>query len=217
MMKQDSFLYNGLFAFFIGGAIGLMTTLHSWNGMIYFYMNDSRKPAAIQRSFDFSNLKGSSLIQSSKERLITGAKIINHQDKVGVQLGNYLLQDAHGQKSFACNQYSTIEIEFTAVGMAESGHSPTLKVSGPCLVSGDLNYISTLWIPHKTILLEKAGDLELSFFDRQRLELSFSHMGTAWPKQWQLHSIKLVGEKKSIAVSELEIRSLVSHPPEMVW
>lgn len=58
----------------------------------------SRDPAAIKRVYDFSNLQGSALSIATKQRLISGAKVLYEDSSVGIELGHFVVKGGEGEK-----------------------------------------------------------------------------------------------------------------------
>ncbi len=176
----------------------------------------SRDPAAIRRVYDFSQLDGSALDQASKQRLISGAKIRKDAEEIGIELGHFVLKGMNGQKTFACQKYSHIVLQFEGDGSASNGEKPTMEVEGSCEIStADVNSISPLWIPVAKILGEPVADGEFDFRDGHPIKVRFANVFQEWPAEWRLRGIKLINQEdpsKEVSIVDKEIRQFMDHP-----
>lgn len=153
---------------------------------------NSRDPAAIKRVYDFSDLQGTALDQASKQRLMTGAKILKHAEEIGVELGHFVVRGPGGQKTFACQKYSQISLEFEGDGSAINGEKPKMEVESACEVSqADINATSPVWIPVGKILGEPVADGEFDFRENHAVKVRFSNVNQEWPTSWKLKSVRL--------------------------
>lgn len=152
----------------------------------------SRDPAAIRPSFDFSQMEGSLLASASKERLVSGTRILKRRGSVGVELGHFVLRGPSGQKIFACEEYSTVKLTFEGDGTAIDGKKPTMEVESPCAISAtDVNRIAPIWIPASRILEGQVQEGEVTFSDQEKTKLRFAHVYDIWPTAWVLKGIQL--------------------------
>lgn len=153
-----------------------------------------RDPAAIRRMYDYSNLQGSALQTALQHRLVDGARIVAENGNVGLELGHFVVQDASGDKVFACQKYSKMVLSFEAEGIAVAGEKPTMELEGVCQMADNINSIAPLWIPVARVLGEPVMDGELDYRDAQPVKLRFAHVVDAWPKRWALKSVRLISE-----------------------
>lgn len=202
--------------FILGGAL----TLRSWDGEFYVYFGDSRSPAAIQRNLDFSNLDGSDLLLASQRRLVSSARVLLQSDQVGLELGNFVTKDASGNKVLACRAFDRVSVEFWAEGMAESGQVPSMVVESVCKEGDDITRIQPIWIPVDRILSQSPGDLELQIWDNDPVAVKLSKMGSEWPKNWRLVSVRLYSKHDSsreIVISPEDVKELRNAPLQLNW
>ncbi len=187
--------------------------------MIYVYMGNSRQPAAIPKNFDFSNLHGSDLRMASKKRLLEDAKIVRNDQSVGVELGHFVEMGDSGQREFACQRYNKIEMIFYAVGMAESGDVPEMTVEGPCVMTSDLNRISTIWIPNMIAKQQKTTISELQLFDERPVFVKFQNVGHDWPTEWALQSIRMFSSERTteLAFGSDEVKRFSQNRIKFNW
>lgn len=167
----------------------------------------SRDPAAIRPSFDFSQMEGSLLASASKERLVSGTRILKKRGSVGVELGHFVLRGPSGQKIFACEEYSTVKLTFEGDGTAIDGQKPVMEVESPCAISAtDVNRISPIWIPATRILGEQVQEGELTFNEGDEAKVRFSHVYDTWPTAWVLKGIQLSKSGfNELVVTEAEV------------
>lgn len=174
-----------------------------------------RDPAAIKRVYDFSNLQGNALSTATKERLISGARILEVDNEIGVELGHFVIRDQDGNKIFACQKYKRIELVFEGDGSAVAGQLPSMEVEGDCQISADINKIAALWIPVQRILGESVGDGEFDFREGRPIKVRFANVSDAWPKLWRLQAVRLFSsEDRSdfVEISPPELRQVSSDP-----
>ena len=215
-----SFKKFGVVLAFLGTfAAGFFVATSSWQGLVFVhsdYFQDYRSPAAIKRVFDFSHLEGSALRLASQKRLITDARILQESERVGIELGHFVT-NGEGRKQLACEYYDSIRLTFEASGMAENGEKATMEVVGPCLVpvAQDLNRIAPLWIPVSKLLMETPHDKDYVFPEAEGVHMKFAHLGSHWPHEWALTSVKLYHQteaKREISISGPEMQDLVKRP-----
>jgi hypothetical protein len=203
-------------------ALACFFALNSWNGVIYIYVGDARTPAAVQKRFDVSNLKGSDLRIASRDRLLSDAHLLFKSGMTGIELGHFITKNQDGVRQFACQMYQRVQLVFQAEGMAESGEIPTMNIEGPCLMSSaDINHMSPIWIPYKNFLAQRPHDFAVDYEeDDERLTFSFRNMGSEWPDTWALHKITLIETDQTtngLEFSSQEIRSIRPMNLTMHW
>lgn len=175
----------------------------------------SRDPAAIKKVYDFSNLDGSALDQASKQRLVSGAKLIQEAQDIGVELGHFVLRGPDGQKTFACQMYSKIVLVFEGDGMASAGEKPAMEVEGNCEISADINAISPLWIPVARILGEPVAEGDFDYRDGRPARVHFSNVREEWPRVWRLRSVRLSNahqQGSEVTIEDQELQQYTHKP-----
>jgi hypothetical protein len=175
----------------------------------------ARDPAAIRKNFDFSGLEGDALSQASKQRLVSGAVVTKSGSEVGVGLGDFVVATANGQKAFACQKYSVVELTFEGDGSAVNGVKPEMQVEGNCEVSADINSISPLWIPVAKILGEPVADGEFDFRENHPVRVRFANVVGAWPTAWRLKGMRMVDPEhpgQEVQVSDDELGEMMNKP-----
>jgi hypothetical protein len=203
--------------------VGSQLAFQSLNGKTIVNVSGvgvARDPAAIQKQYDFAELKGSALEYASKERLIKKARIISESGFVGIQLGHYLTRDNNGSKAFACQMFDRVEVEFEADGFAVNGERPSLIVSGACVASADINTIEPLWIPIARIMADQSGDSEYEFREKGTVSIRLNNIGEEWPLYWTLTGVKLYdsnGQNGKVEIDLSEIKTILNKPVQMIW
>ncbi len=175
----------------------------------------SRDPAAIRRIYDFSGLEGLALEQAAKNRLISGFNITEEAGSFGLSLGHYALKGTNGRKTFACERYSRIILQFEGDSPVASGEKPSMEIEGKCEISPtDANLIAPLWVPARKILREPVADGEFDFREGRPIKITFSNLSDEWPKQWRLQGIQLNSSdaSRSVVIADGEIRQLSEDP-----
>ncbi len=210
----------GVLVFVAVFAFGLMSAYRSWNSMVYVYVGSSRMPAAVPKVFDFSNLRGGDLRMASTKRLLEDAKILKGEESVGVELGHFVTMGTSGRREFACQSYNKIEMVFFADGMAESGHVPEMTVNGGCVMGSDMNRIETLWIPNMVAAKQKTSMSEVSLDGPNPTAVKFSYVGSEWPTDWVLKTIRLYSSENpnyEMKFDQMEIRSMAPDRLRLAW
>lgn len=173
----------------------------------------SRDPAAIRKSYDFSDLDGIALADASKQRLLAGARVLKESSDLGIELGHFVVRSESGEKVFACKQYQKIVLQFDGDGMAVGGERPLMEVEGACEVSADINRMAPLWIPVAKILGEPAADGEFDFRSEHPIKLKFKNVADAWPVAWVLKNVRLESESgQSVEINQDDLRNLTPRP-----
>lgn len=176
---------------------------------------NSRDPAAIKKTYDFSHLQGSALDFAAKQRLVEGAKVIHDKQDIGVELGHFVIKGPEGRKQFACQHYSKVILHFQGEGVAVAGEQPQMEVEGNCEISPDINSIAAVWIPVSKILGEPVADGEFDFREGKPAKLKFTNVSDQWPKLWQLRSVRLVdpsGAYAEVSIQTAELNEILRKP-----
>lgn len=172
-----------------------------------------RDPAAVRQMYDFSSLRGSTLDDAMKERVLAGLSVHKGDDhSVGLALGHFTLASVQGgEKTLACREYDKIVLTFEAEGVAVDGERPTMQVEGGCRFTDDLASTEPLMIPVEQILNEKPADGEFKFMQGHGVAVRFEHILDEWPRKWVLTDVKMQGLKGAFAVSRNEIHQQLGH------
>jgi hypothetical protein len=217
----------GLGLFFVTAIVGTLMSRISWDGAKYSVAVtepadpvSARDPAAIRKNFDFSQLEGGALYNASKQRLLTGSKMVFSKEEIGIGLGHFVVSDRTGKKSFACTQYDKIQLTFEADGFAVNGERPHLEIMGDCVISQDINEIEPMWVPVAKILSEKPADGELAYHEGHKVNLKFVNVIDVWPKKWVLQSARIFSSNdrnQEFRVEPKEVRDILGSPMIMDW
>lgn len=191
--------------------------------------NQTRDPAAIKKSYDFSNLEGGDLNRATKERIMAAATVIEEQTddgpQVGLQLGHFVVKAPNGEKQFACDRYSTMQLTFYGDGAIQNGELPKMEIEGGCFIGADTNTISPLMIPIAKIMGEPVAETEFQFFTSNAnsptgtnlksnlnknsnytnnnsnnktnndVHVRFYNVADSWPRLWSLKSIRMFNKE----------------------
>lgn len=215
-----------IFSSAIAIGLGMMLTTWKGGGVEYasqqekFQAETRRDPAAIQKTFDFSDLEGEALSVASKRRLLGGARVVKSKDSFGFELGHFVMKGSEGQKSFACDQYDKVTVVFEAEGMAFNGEMPEMEISGGCDIAvDDVNRTSPLWVPYAQILSEVPREGEFQFGSESDIKVRFSKVLDAWPKRWNLKSIRMAKPEhnQEVWVSHEELMRFSKTPIVIDW
>lgn len=213
----------GIFTVLMAAAVGVWFSAQSWNGITYYFLGDSRQPAAVRKSLDLSNLEGSALQLASQKRILEEAKVISTDHGIGIELGHFILRGEDGKKQFGCHVYDHIQLVFYADGVAADGNVPMMSVEGACKMQTDINRISAIQIPTHKILQEKPGDLELSYLEDTPVFIHFDHVVDKWPREWTLFSVKLFSQNnpnrsiKELFIDHSQVQASTQKPLKLSW
>ncbi|GEM_PF-1170471 len=180
---------------------------------------NARVPAAIRRDLDFSGLQGQALINASRKRLLTAARVILQDDQQGIELGHFVMSDSSGHRQLACDLYDQVQITFVAEGVASSGEKTEMTIEAPCVAGQDITQIAPIWIPVARILGRPPGDTQLTF-DGGTTNFKFSNVLDAWPTQWALESIRLYNsgsEDQEVTISHQEALQITNQSFGLNW
>jgi hypothetical protein len=202
---------------FLAAAFGWWVSWSSKGGspdqFVDMGFSGSRDPAAIRKSYDFSELDGLALSQATKQRLIAGARVLKEEAQIGIELGHFVVKGEGGEKTFACNKYSTVILQFEGDGMAVAGDKPSMEVEGACEISADINRISPLWIPVAKILGEPVAEGEFDFRDPNPIKVRFANVSDQWPNAWVLKSVQLKSDSgEGVSLEGSELRKMIEKP-----
>lgn len=203
---------------FAAGAFRVVTD--SWGGMIYFFPENERDPAAIGKVFDFSHLEGRALQMASQKRLLAEAQILKEESRIGIELGHFITKNQRGSQILACHLYDQVQLSFVSADMAVAGKPTRLIVTAPCSSGADVNHIETIWIPMASIMADRPGDRELQIMHPQELNIKIENSGDQWPQAWSLDSVRLfnkLDESKQIEVTAERVRHLLPKPIAFSW
>lgn len=185
-----------------------------------FSETDWRNPAAIRKSYDFSKLSGSALKTAGQKRLLKDIKLAWEKERVGIELGHFVVKGESGNKEFACAFYDRVLFEFVAEGMAENGHIPQMTIEGPCEVSKNINRMEPVWLPVDQLRQLKPGELKGRFFPHEKVTVHVEHASSAWPKTWRLQSLKVfnqVNSQRVLEVGDEKVREHLSNSLTLSW
>jgi hypothetical protein len=173
----------------------------------------ARDPAAIRKTYDFSELDGSALSAASKKRIIAGYSVKHEADSVGISLGNFVVRGQNGEKEFACRRYQKITMAFSGEGVAVAGEKPVMEVEGHCSVSEDINMIAALWVPTARILGEPVADGEFDFWEQNSVRIRFANVTDQWPTQWALVKVKLSNDNnEEVTIDLSDLQQMLDRP-----
>lgn len=191
-------------AFVIGGFISMNPGL--------FEFNINRTPASIQKTYDFSGLSGADLIQASKIRVLAGLNIVEGDGEYFLKLGHFLFKNQNEQIVKACEEFKTIELYWTAEGMASSGEPIEMQINSLCNSSEDISSTSSISLPYSKIFKESAQDGEFQFAEFPGQSWGFTNLSGEWPITWILKRVVLSGEGPRLEINSSEIVEILGTP-----
>ncbi|MCB0390590.1 MAG: hypothetical protein KDD58_04840 [Bdellovibrionales bacterium] len=212
--------YSATILFTLSIVIGASIAVRSWKGMIFWFTEKGRDPAAIKKVFDFSHLEGRALEMASYKRLVADAVLTEDKENIGIELGHFVVKDDKNHRQFACDIYNRIELTFESADMSVSGEPSIMKVEANCTANEDINRINTVWIPMNKILKEKEGDIELQFRERGLIYINFKNIGDRWPRAWMLSNVKMYNEEnfgKLLQIDRQQMQDIMKKPLTLVW
>jgi hypothetical protein len=190
------FLAIGLFAFWLGHRFAEK-------------QNDSRTPAAIPRSFDFSHLAGEPLRTAAVRQILNGTKVVTAGSLYGVELGHFTMRNSGGVSVSACDIYPQITMRFVAGDMAVSGDSPTMIINGDCALADNPAFIEPLMFDYTEIRKTAVQEKSLRQPQAHHSNVEFENVSDTWPREWVLNAVEFVPVNQSdekIKIEAEEIR-----------
>lgn len=200
--------------------LGIFISIKSWKGLVYWYPDNNRNPAAIKKVFDFSHLEGRALEMASYKRLIADARILEGNESLGLELGHFVIKDEEAKRQFACNVYNRIELQFKSADMSVNGEPSVMTIEAHCLVNDDINRIHPVWIPMKKILSEREGDIQLHWKEQGDIHISFTNIGDSWPRAWTVSNVKMFNDNdlsKFMQIDQTQMKQILEKPLTLVW
>ena len=179
-----------------------------------------RNPAAIRKSYDFSKLSGPAFEIAGQKRLLRDMKVTLQGEKVGIELGHFVVKGEDGNKTFACEFYDRVQFEFIGEGVAESGELPQMVLEGPCEISKNINRMEPVWLPIEKMRKLSPANLKGHFFADEKVSISLNHVSYAWPPSWRLRGLKIfnqVNTQRVLEVNAQKIDEYVSDPFILSW
>ncbi len=227
----------GVFTFLLFAGFGFWISVSAWDGMVY--VSDlklkglnGRVPAAIPKDLDFSRLNGAELMSASQKRLLTAAKVIISQKRIGIEFGQFIIRSTDGQRQLACDFYDRVRVRLQADGVAVSGERPEIEVNAPCATSTDLAMTEPIWIPTEEIMSGEAVDGEAKFniddesasqavrATLEQTSFRFKNMTPHWPRRWAITEVTLYRESepgKEVHVDQSDMKDFSKKPLILTW
>lgn len=201
--------------------IGIRVVENSWQGLVFINLEDPRSPAAVPGNINFSHLKGDDLWAAAHKRLLADARLLKSNSEIGIELGHFVVGGIDGKPHAACQVYNKVELTFAAEGLSVNGEAPEMVVLGTCGMDySSIERIKPIWIPYQRVLMDKPGNIELSFFDEKPVTLKFDHMGSEWPKEWILKSVRLYTTEDStraLNINNAQVREVTPQAMRLIW
>ena len=216
---------------------GIIAALNSWGGRIDVTRAASaiadRLPASIRRGANVAELEGSALRLASQRHLLEDMQLVSEKDRVGVRLGYFLTKNEEGNAAYACEVFKQITLSFVGEGVADSGDKPVMDVSAPCRETADSTMMEPIWIPLHELRGRSPSNADIvgpaadGGQNGTQTRVKFSNVGTEWPSQWALQSVRLSRNEaevpamkatgEDLSVSGDEMRNLVKKPFVIHW
>lgn len=166
---------------------------------------------------DLSEASPEAFIKAYKYQVLKNASIKETKLGPGLQLGLFFLKNEEGNRVFVCDEYPTIDLIFSADGMAYSGELPQMIVRGPCQTDEDQLHISALPIPFNEILKSPISTNEFKFElpdSREKVSIYFKNVVDFWPTDWVWTGVKLYRKdaQNILSIDGYEIISVTGKP-----
>lgn len=127
-------------------------------------------------SMDLSDSSAAEFTKAFKYQMLKSATVTDFSDGKKLILGAFLMRDRSGNKINVCEQYPTIELTFTADGIAVSGEPFTQKITGTCKMDADNLHLEGIaidlpetaiwnWTGLKLIGREASDTLEINGYE----------------------------------------------------
>ncbi len=173
-----------------------------------------RDPAAVQGSYDLSNLSGETLAVAVRNRLLKGMDVQKTTELVSIEVGNFVFTTTQGTRKFACEEFDKIAVSFVAEGASVAGEKPFMTLKGKCQNDIDLSRILPMQVPLAVFAMETPADGEFQTSGPLSVEVSLKHMPDHWPKTWVLHSVELFKSQNTekLVVNQSDVTQILGRP-----
>ncbi|MCC6278743.1 MAG: hypothetical protein IT289_12585 [Oligoflexia bacterium] len=188
MSRAELRILNWVLLFLLGvyGALEWMEFTDSSNG---------RFPSSIEPVNDYSDLKGEKLISKARQRLEETIFIKKDGQRVALNIGNFVMPGAAGEKTFACGYFDQVEYVFSAHS-GPGGAPAQLTIQAPCQLGRGINEMASVTFNFKALLKQEPGDFEYQeHFGPKAPRIKTQSMGSKWPTTWQLEEVTLTHSK----------------------
>lgn len=166
---------------------------------------------------DLSEASPEAFMKAYKYQVLKNASLKETPLGPGLQLGLFFMKNSEGNRVFVCDEYTTIDLIFTADGMAYSGELPQMIVRGPCQTDSDQLHISALPIPFKELFTASIEKNEFKFDlpeSRESVSIFFKNVVGYWPTDWVWSGVKLYRKdaQNILSIDGYEIISVTGKP-----
>lgn len=172
-----------------------LLAIRSWDGEVFVYLGSVRSPSAVRSPSEYGVVHGRNLGQSIEEQLLSEARLDQEEGHLGIQLGNPILR-YDGRKSFACSAgnhpglFDRVEIEFSGLGVLDSGEVPRLIVNANCASLSEPELLETIWLPIEDIQRDRKESTIRDKEERVRLTVRLEHLPEEWPPEWVMTRVR---------------------------
>lgn len=168
-------------------------------------------------NFDLSEATPEEFRKAFKYQVLKNVELEHFEDGPGVKLGLFLMKAPSGSKVFVCDRYPTLDLIFSADGMAISGEIPKMVVRLPCTISDDQNHIAAFPIPFARIFASSPEQYEFTTTTtgaREGGKIFFMNVAGFWPQQWNWTGVKFYGQDPtdSLEINGYEVISVLGAP-----
>ncbi|WP_041576816.1 hypothetical protein [Bdellovibrio bacteriovorus] len=171
----------------------------------------------ISDSFDLSEASPEEFKKAFKYQILKNVEVDQFSDGPGIKLGLFLMKSPAGSRVFVCDRYPTVDLLFSAEGVAISGEIPKMVVRIPCVVSDDQNHIAAFPIPFARIFASPVSDFEFDITApgiREGGKIFFRNVVDEWPREWAWTGVKFYGKDASdtLEITGYEVISVLGEP-----
>lgn len=171
----------------------------------------------VSDSFDLSEATPEEFRKAFKYQVLKNVELDQFSDGPGIKLGLFLMKSPTGSRVFVCDRYPTVDLVFSAEGVAISGEIPKMVVRIPCVVSDDQNHIAAFPIPFARIFASPVSDFEFDITApgiREGGKIYFRNVVDEWPREWAWTGVKFYGKDPSdtLEITGYEVISVLGEP-----
>lgn len=202
------FIFLGVGAFWLGSKVAKSAR------------EDARGPAAVPRTYDFSNLEGSALREASVKQILSGTKTLVAGSLSGLQMGHFTMRNSGGVSVSVCDIYPTIELQFVAGDMAVSGESPEMHVTGDCSMADTPGALEPVMFDYMAVRATQVQEQSVRQPQANNNEVKFKNVSDTWPRMWVLKQIKFISAETNrdpLEISVEEIRQSLGKNVALEW
>jgi|GEM_PF-1784497 len=169
------------------------------------------------QDYDLSEATPEEFKKAFKYQILKDAQVVQTPQGPVLRLGLFLMKNAQGNKVFVCEEYPTVDLVFSAEGVAFSGEIPQMVVRASCVVGEGQTYIEGAILPLKQIQQSPLSQYEFNTTingSREEAKIFFRNVVEFHPEEWAWTGVKFYGKnpESTLQINGYEIISVLGEP-----